>query len=157
MHAAGFGIALFALWLMLSGHGEPFLIALGLLSAGGVLFVAHRMGFVEAATFPPGLLIRLPRYWLWLAVEIVKSNIAVARVILNPHLPIAPEVIDVAASQRSEIGRVTFANSITLTPGTLSLTVEDDKITVHALTHEAAADLATGEMDRRVTAAEGSV
>jgi multicomponent Na+:H+ antiporter subunit E len=157
MHAAGFGIALFALWLLLSGHGEPFLIALGVLSTGGVLFVARRMGFVGAATFPPSLLIRLPRYWLWLAVEIVKSNIAVARVILDPRLPIAPEIVDVAASQRSEIGRVTFANSITLTPGTISLALEDDKITVHALTREAAADLATGEMDRRVTAAEGSV
>jgi multicomponent Na+:H+ antiporter subunit E len=156
MHAAGFGIALFALWLLLSGHGEPFLIALGLLSSGGVLFVARRMGFVDAATFHSSLLIRLPRYWLWLMVEIVKSNIAVARVILHPRLPISPQVIDVTASQRSEIGRVTFANSITLTPGTITLALDHDKVAVHALTREAAADLATGEMDRRVTVAEGN-
>jgi multicomponent Na+:H+ antiporter subunit E len=94
-------------------------------------------------------------YIPWLILEVVKSNIDVARRILDPRLPISPRVIEVQASQRRDIGRVIYANSITLTPGTVSIDTDGDRITVHALTEEAAAGLLTGEMDRRVTRFEG--
>ncbi len=69
-------------------------------------------------------------------------------------MPISPRMIRVKASQQSELGRVTYANSITLVPGTVTVSVDEDVFTVHALTAETAADLESGELDRRVTAVE---
>ena len=94
----------------------------------------------------PGLI----RYVPWLTGQIIGSSLDVAKRILNPKLPISPAIIHVDAGQASDMGRVSFANSITLTPGTISLDVGDEKIEVHALTAEAATGLADGEMARRV-------
>jgi multicomponent Na+:H+ antiporter subunit E len=95
-------------------------------------------------------------YWGWLVWQIIKSNIDVARVILSPSLPISPNVVRVKASQRTTLGLVTYANSITLTPGTVSMYLDGDIIEVHALTESGARELKDGEMDRRVSAIEGS-
>ena len=86
----------------------------------------------------------------------MKSNLAVARLILTPTLSISPTVIRVTATQQTDLGRVVYANSITLTPGTVSMSLDDDQITVHALTREMAENLQTGEMDHRVTRLEGA-
>ena len=79
----------------------------------------------------------------------------VALRILNPGLPISPRLVRVRAGQRTDVGRVLYANSITLTPGTVTIDTEGDTITVHALTAEAAAGVESGEMDRRASRAEG--
>ena len=89
-----------------------------------------------------------------LAWAIVMAYFDVTRRILSPSLPISPTLVAERASQHSDLGRVSCANSITLTPGTGSIDVEDAVVTVHALTREAAAELAQGELDRRVTAIE---
>jgi len=89
-------------------------------------------------------------YWFWLGREIIKSNIDVAGRILSPRLPISPNIFTVRAGQKTDLGRVTYANSITLIPGTVAMDVDEDVITVHALTEDAAADLKRGEMNRRV-------
>jgi multicomponent Na+:H+ antiporter subunit E len=89
-------------------------------------------------------------YWFWLGGEIVKANIDVCRRILDPRLPISPRMIKVHATQQTELGRVTYANSITLVPGTVTVSVEGDMFTVHALTRETAEDLEGGELNRRV-------
>ena len=94
-------------------------------------------------------------YLPWLLWEIVKSNIDVAKIILNPKLPMRPHIIRVASSQKSDVGMATFANSITLTPGTITLAIREGEIIVHALADEFADGLQNGEMDRRVTAFEG--
>ena len=99
---------------------------------------------------PVQLLPGLIRYVPWLAGQVIRSNLDVARRIINPKLPISPSVIHVDAKRHTEVGRVTYANSITLTPGTISLDVSDETIEVHALTENAADDLASGEMARRV-------
>ena len=85
----------------------------------------------------------------------MKSNVAVAKIIVDPKLPISPCVIKVKASQADELGHVVYANSITLTPGTVSINMSDHEIEVHALTNEFAEEVESGEMDRRVTATEG--
>jgi multicomponent Na+:H+ antiporter subunit E len=87
--------------------------------------------------------------------EIVVSNLAVAKVILSPSLPIHPRIVRVAGKQKTPIGQVIYANSITLTPGTVTLDVRDDKFLVHALTSDSAAGLLSGEMDERVARLEG--
>ena len=91
----------------------------------------------------------------WLTWAIVKSNLDVALLILRPSLPISPRMIAVKASQSTDVGKVIYANSITLTPGTVSVDVDGDEITVHCLTREAAEDVETGAMDRRVVRVEG--
>jgi multicomponent Na+:H+ antiporter subunit E len=155
LRAASLGIVLFLTWILLSGFFEPLLLAFGVLSCAIVVFIAHRMDVIDHEGHPIHLGPKSPAYWLWLGWQIVLANLDVARRILTPALPIAPTVIKVKASQNSELGQVIYANSITLTPGTVSLMVEEDGIIVHALSLEAAAELAAGDMDRRVTGMEG--
>lgn len=155
VHAISLALVLFALWLLLSSHYVPLLIGLGALSVLLVVTIALRMNVVDREGHPIHLSPKALLYWPWLAWEIVKSNVDVARRILSPTLPISPTVIRLKASQKSELGKVIYANSITLTPGTVSIDIDGDKIEVHALTREAAQALRTGDMDRRVTRFEG--
>lgn len=149
-------LMLVAVWLLWSGHAEPLLLGFGLFSVLTVLAITRRMDrFSEFADdeYPAlGLLLYLP----WLFWQIFKSNLDVARIILNPRLPISPRLIRVPANQRTETGQAIYANSITLTPGTISLDVRDNQILVHALTEESAAGVEEGEMERRVCRMEGS-
>ena len=95
-------------------------------------------------------------YWPWLLWEIAKAGWDVTKIILHPDLPISPELIRVPASQRTDLGRVIYANSITLTPGTISVETDEETILVHALTRAGAEGLESGDMDRRCTAFEGA-
>jgi multicomponent Na+:H+ antiporter subunit E len=149
-------LVLFGVWMLWSGHTTPLLIAFGILSCLLVVAIVRRMGIVDRESVPVELTPRALLYLPWLLWEIVKANIHVARRILDPRLPISPRIIKVKAGQRHDIARVIYANSITLTPGTVSIDMEGDEITVHALTEEAARGVQTGEMDRRVSRLEGS-
>ena len=89
--------------------------------------------------------------------EIAKSAWAVTKIILDPHLPITPTMTVVAASQRTSVGIAIYGNSITLTPGTVTVGQRGSELTVHALTRSGALHLEAGAMDRRVTRLEGLV
>ena len=147
-------LLLFAFWLLLSGHYDFWFIGLGFISSASAVFLARRMGIVDAEGLPLSLVPGLLRYAPWLFGTVIQANFDVARRILDPRLPITPRVIRVPAEQRTAPGRVSYANSITLTPGTISLEVSDDEIEVHALSVDAAEDLQSGEMGRRVVALE---
>ncbi len=149
-HLAGLAISLCLTWLLLSGHYTPLLLALGAASVALCVWIAHRMDVIDREGQPIQLTWRTPLYWLWLLKEILRSNIDIARLILDPRLPISPRVIKVKAHEQTELGKVIYANSITLTPGTVSVQVIDDEIIVHALTRETAQAVIEGEMDRRV-------
>lgn len=152
----GLGIFCFAIWLLLSGYFDnTLLLALGVVSCLLVVYIAHRMRLFDQDNPSVSFILRGLLYLPWLLMEIVKSNIDVTRRILAPDLPISPSIFRVKTSQRSDLGKVLYANSITLTPGTVSITVENDEIEVHALTREAAQSLENGEMDRRVSWVEG--
>lgn len=153
--AISLGAVLFGLWLLLSGHYTPLLLGFGVASCALVVLISARMDVVDREGHPIHLGPRALTYWPWLFVEIVKANIDVAKRIVDPKLPISPTMLRVKASQKTEVGRVIYANSITLTPGTVSVELEGDMIEVHALTVEGAEALLEGEMDRRVTAMEG--
>ncbi|MCK5382416.1 MAG: Na+/H+ antiporter subunit E [Gammaproteobacteria bacterium] len=144
------GLFLFALWVLLSGHYTPLMLLFGVLSTLFVVFLATRADLIDRETQPILIKLSVLFYWVWLGREIIKSNIDVTRRILSPGLPISPTVFTVRAGQKTELGRVTYANSITLVPGTVTMDVDKDVFTVHALTREAAADLKRGEMNRRV-------
>ena len=156
VHAICLGVVLYAGWLLLSGHDGLLLLALGALSCIGIVAIALRMDTVDQEGHPVHLSWRAPVYWAWLAWQIVKANVDVARRILNPRLDISPTLIKVRGSQRDDVGRVTYANAITLTPGTVSIDIVGREITVHAISREAADQLARGEMDRRASAMAGS-
>lgn len=154
-HALSLGIVLVSLWLLLSGHYTPLLILFALCSVLFVVAIALRMEVVDHEGHPIHLRIHATIiYWLWLLKEIIKANIDVCLRILHPRLPISPRVIKLNSSQKYDVSRVIYANSITLTPGTVSLSVDGDVIEVHALTAGSAAALQSGEMDRRITCLE---
>ena len=151
-------LALFAFWLLLSGHYTSLLVTIGLACAILVALFTARIHVLDLEGHPIGFLVGAVTYWPWLAWEIVKSALDVTKEILRPHLAITPTMVRVDASQRTSIGFATYANSITLTPGTISTTVSFDErtILVHALTKEGAESTAEGTMNRRVTRFEGS-
>lgn len=154
LRAISLGLVLAATWLLLSGHYEALIIGFGVISCVAVVLVARGMGVLDREGHPMHLTVRAPVYWIWLSWEIVKANIDVARRILHPRLPISPTVVTVPSTQGTQLGQVIYANSITLTPGTVTLQVDKDSIEVHALTADAARELQDGAMDRRVTAME---
>lgn len=153
------GVALFCLllglWLLASGHYTPLLIGFGVASSAAVVVLASRMGIVDREGMPVHLLGRALLYVPWITFEVFKANIDVARRILSPGMNISPRLIEVPTSQKTDLGRVLYANSITLTPGTVSIQVYGNHITVHAIAEEVADGLNGGEMDRRVTRLEG--
>ncbi len=141
-------------WLLWSGHTDPLLLGLGAVSCGLVLWLSLRLEIVHRESEPYHLGYRPLLYVPWLLWEIAKANLRVAAVICHPRLPISPSLLRVPASQHTELGQAIYANSITLTPGTISLDVRDGHILVHALTEQSARSLETGEMDRRVARLE---
>jgi multicomponent Na+:H+ antiporter subunit E len=146
---------LFAFWLALSGHYTPVLIAAGFGCAVLCAALAERANILDAEGHPLHLLPRALTYFAWLAAEIAKSAWGVTKIILNPELPISPTMTVVTASQRSAAGIATYANSITLTPGTITVGVDGRELVVHALVRDGALDLEAGGMDRRVSQFEG--
>lgn len=148
-------VFLAVLWLLLSGYfEEPILLAMGAVSVLFVTLIAHRMDVVDHEGHPVHLSIRGLSYWPWLLKEIAKSAIEVSRLILDPRMPIDPSVLTIRGSQRTELGLVVYANSITLTPGTVTIALDGDRLTIHALTRGAASGWDESEMNRRVTALE---
>ncbi|MDX1513569.1 MAG: Na+/H+ antiporter subunit E [Gammaproteobacteria bacterium] len=146
---------LLGLWLLLSGYFIPLILGLGAVSCLLVWWLSKRMDESDAFGHNGDLrFFASLRYLAWLTVEVVKSNFDVARRVLSPELPISPTIVWVPASQSTDLGRVIYANSITLTPGTISINLENDEIEVHALTREGAEALVGGEMDRRVCGIE---
>lgn len=150
------GLALAAVWLLLSGHYDnPLLLGLGAASVALSLFLAWRSGVVDAEGAPVGMVPRIVFYWLWLAGEIGKSTLAVARAALVIEPKLSPKLIRVPMAQKTNAGKATFANSITLTPGTVSMVLAEEGILVHALDESFADEAAIAEMGARVTRTEG--
>lgn len=150
-------LGLFVLWLLLSGHYTFLVTALGAISSVGVCALASRFGILSPDLRAAFFFARSALYLPWLTKEAIVSAIAVARAIWTPTLRIQPQIICARAAQRSPLGLATHANSITVTPGTLSMDADTEgEIEVHALLDSAAEGVLEGEMDRRVTALEGN-
>ena len=148
-------ISLFSIWLLWSGHYTPLLVILGFICCLSVVLIVHRMGILDAESQPVHLVFKLLRYIPWLLGQIALANLQVARIVLHPRLPISPKVFTVDTSQHTDLGRAIHANSITLTPGTVAMKVDETSIEIHALTEDFADGVHQGEMDRRVSRLEG--
>jgi multicomponent Na+:H+ antiporter subunit E len=155
MRVAGLVATLFVFWLLLSGIYTPFLVLTGLAASIAIAALAWRMEVADREGHPIHLTLGAMGYWPWLVKEIVKSGWQVARIVVDPRLPISPTLARFRPSQTTVVGLVTHANSITLTPGTLTVDAGREEFLVHSLTRDGAAGLAGSEMDRRVTRLEG--
>jgi multicomponent Na+:H+ antiporter subunit E len=148
-------LALYLFWLVLSGYFTAFLMSAGAACAVAVVWFARRMDVIDAEGHPVQLGWRIVAYWVWLSKEIVKSAWDVSRIIVNPRLPISPTLVSFRPSQKTTVGLVIHANSITLTPGTITIEAGPGEFLVHALTRAGAEGTTSGDMDRRVSACEG--
>ena len=136
-------------WLLWSGIYTPLLLALGFGSCLLTLYLAYRVHYFDRDVFSLYVMPRLPRYWGWLLIEIVKSSISVAHIIIQRRMPISPMVVELEAESPDAISQVILGNSITLTPGAVTLDVYDGKFMVHCLTAEGAEELLSGEFSKR--------
>ncbi len=146
----GLIVALSALWLGLSGHYTPLVLSLGAVSVLLSAILAYRFDILDREGSPYGRLFPLMVYWVWLVIEIFKANWIVIKACLKSELDIDPALVKVKTGCESDLAKTVFANSITLTPGTISIAVEGNKILVHALFEQQAHPEAFIEMDRRV-------
>jgi len=150
LRAFGLGAILFIFWLLLSGHYTPMLIGFGLGSSVLVVYLATRMDVVDHEGLPLQLGGRFWVYFPWLMKEIFIANVKVARIILSPKLPISPVMTHFRASQESDLGKAIYANSITLTPGTITTGIQGQDLEIHALTLKDIDGREEDEMDLRV-------
>ncbi len=155
LYISTLSILLSVFWLVNSGHYTPLLLFFMVVSVLFVSVLCHRMDLIDGESQPLSLTFTFPSYLVWLIKEVIVANIAVAACVWKGNNTINPKVIKVIADQKTDLGKVIYANSITLTPGTVSIDLVGNEITVHALTDETAADLMTGEMNERVCRVEG--
>lgn len=146
---------LYLFWLLLSGFFTAFLMSAGIGSALAVVWFARRMHVVDVEGFPVHMWPAVVLYWPWLIKEIVKSCWDVTKIILHPALPISPTLVRFRPTQKTNVGLVLHANSITLTPGTIAIEASPGEFLVHGLTRGSAEGTVNSEMDQRVTACEG--
>jgi len=139
------GSLIFLFWFMLSGHTGSLLISLGIVSTILTVFLSRRMNIIDHESWPFHLSMRLLKYYLYLGKEIIVANISVIKHILRPS-NIQPEVFCLPTDKNTGLSKVIYANSITLTPGTVTLEMNDNEIKVHSLDADAVADLKTGDM-----------
>ena len=130
------GLTLAGYWWVLSGSELPLIIAFGIISILLVVGLAARMKILDFETAPYLAVPATLAYFVWLFKEIVKANVQVVRAVLSPSLDVSPTLVKVPLDRPTDIGRTMFANSITLTPGTVSVDITDDHILVHALLSE---------------------
>ena len=149
----GLLLTLLVSWVLWSGIYKPLLLWLGLFSCLLSVWLAERLGFFQHV-LPLRVLLRLPAYWWWLLGEVIKSSLEVARLVLSPSLPISPTMVKLRTTEASDVGKVILGNSITLSPGTVTIDVHEDRLLVHCLTRESALDLLEHEAQRRTSRLE---
>ena len=155
-HKISLSIILILFWLLNSGHYNYLILTLGAASIAIVVLIAHRMDVVDHESQTIHLSLEYPRFGLWLIKEIVVANLTVVKHIWLGNKTITPTVKVIKASQTTDVGKVIYANSITLTPGTVTLGLVNDEIMVHALIQENIVALESGDMDSRVSRLEQS-
>ena len=154
LHTISLFLTLALFWLLNSGHYNLLILALGLAAIILVLFIVHKMDVVDHESQPLNLTGNIFGYYLWLIGAIIKANITVVKHIWLGNDTLSPTLRRIKISQKTDMGKVIYANSITLTPGTVTIDLIDNEVIVHALLHEDIESLIEGEMDRRVSKLE---
>lgn len=142
---------LFGVWFVFSGKTEPFFLVTGALSALFSVYLADRMGFVKKYKFIPSA----PKYWLWMVKEICTSTLKVSKMVWSVKPKLSPKMITYPMNFKNDRAYAIMANSITLTPGTVTIYVFYDRMVVHTLDSKNAEDLHKSEMYKKVTKTYG--
>ena len=140
---------LLLVWLLLSGHYTFLIISLGVISCLLCVYLTRRANILDNELLPVTFFPRIIQYIIWLIKEIIVSNISTAKVILTNSEN--PEIFTVKCTQKTPEGKTTYANSITLTPGTVTTDIKNNILEVHALTSDFGDDVRSGDMDKKVT------
>ena len=140
-----------AFWALLSGFFDLFHLSIGALCSAVVSYASHDLLFTETNLRQrhiagKNFILYLP----WLLYQIYLANVHVVYLVLHPKMPIDPKIIWFKTKFKGDLLLVTLANSITLTPGTITLDIRDGEYCVHALSKKVADDLLSGEMQDRV-------
>ena len=142
---------LFVFWVLLSGKFDMFHLTIGVICSIVVAHLTHDLLFANVRVGETMVIVRrFIIYIPWLIYQIIRANIYVACLALSPRMPIDPHVLRFRTKLESDISWVTLANSITLTPGTITMDIKDGEFFVHALDKRVADDLHAGEMEDRV-------
>jgi len=144
-------ICLAVLWVLWSGIFSPLMLFLGLVSCILTVWLVRRFKTIDHESVPLQLGIGILTYWIWLLKEIILASWSVSKIILSPKMDLSPTIVKVKAKSRGSVGWVIFANSITLTPGTITIDIDDKGVlTVHGINRETAEGAATGDMNDRI-------
>lgn len=136
-------VALFILWIIFNGRFTPEVAVIGLIVSGAIfLFICKFMDYsIRKERMFYMLIPWMIKYAFILLTEIVKANIATAKLVLNPKIEVEPRIVTFKPDIRSGFLKAVLANSITLTPGTITINIEDGEYTVHCLDMELATDI----------------
>ena len=143
------------IWISFSGHFDFLLLSFGVTSVLIVLYLLRRMRVIDKTPVKFQMnLFSFVTYCFWLIKEILKSNISVTRTILSPQIKIKQNMFDVPLSPQSEAAQVIFANSITLTPGTITVETEENSLLVHCLNFSGTTEDEIANMGKKVSRCE---
>lgn len=154
-------VLLVALWLILSGKytAKPIIFGGFFVALALVMWIIARMDEAVGSPSPrpelAGFLLRLPRYLVFLAVRVVKANLRVTQLLLLPRVKPYPRLVRMKVGPQTVMGKLFLANSITLTPGTVTLDLRAGEVLVHALGPISAGSVVNGDIDREVRRLEG--
>ena len=150
MYLGKWALLLSVFWLLLSGFLKPLLLSFGVISVAIVIYVLRRMDSIDHEPKAVSSGFRMFRYTTWLLKEIANSSLEVAKLVWGSPNSLSPSIAKLPIDDIPEKTRVLYANSITLTPGTLSVDLDDQHVTVHALHEQSIADLKEGSMSSRI-------
>ena len=143
-------------WALLSGQfHNSFLLTAGVLCITFIVWMSRRMGILDDEGVPARFYPRALAYLPWLAWQVVLSNWDVFKRVWSPQLPIDPRMTRISYSTRHPFVTTTYANSITLTPGTVTVLVDDTHMLIHCIAQEAEEGLVSGDMERHCKRLEG--
>ena len=123
---------LLGFWMLLNGSLAPDILVVGLIAAIVITFLfSNSLAVISELSTTPRALIAAVGYVFFFARELVKSNLNLARIVLSPALPLNPGIVKVRTRLKSRMGRLLLANSITLTPGTLTVDIDGEWLYIH--------------------------
>lgn len=125
-------------WLMLSGRLDADILIVGsIISLAIALLYRNGLSFFTEFHFTPEAIVAGFCYYAYFFKELFKSNVKLAAIVLSPSLPVKPAIVKVRTKLKTRMGRLMLANSITLTPGTLSVELDGEWLYVHWVRMEA--------------------
>ena len=150
MYIGKWALVLSMFWVLLSGYFQPLLLGFGVFSVVIVLIVLKRMDAVDNEPRVVSSGVQILRYLAWLFGQVALSSLEVTKFIWGSSSKLSPTLATISAKRVRPDNRVLYANSITLTPGTLCVDLVKDEVTVHALNRTSIEDLKQGEMENKI-------